>query len=108
MTLLLASIIPIYIAFFSNISPIRSKKLVTISTVVLSSIPFILWDIYATQMGHWGFNKNYNLGIYIFNLPIEEYLFFILIPINCIFIWTILKKYNNFPEFLEGLKKLKI
>lgn len=48
---------------------------------------FIVWDVVFTQHGIWGFNEDYLVGWSIFNLPIEECLFFLLIPFSCIFIY---------------------
>ena len=39
---------------------------------------FIPWDIIFTHQGFWGFNEAYISGIHLFNLPIEEWLFFYL------------------------------
>ena len=57
---------------------------------------FIPWDIIFTVQGVWGFNNNYYLGAHIFELPIEEWLFFICIPYACIFTHYALKHY--FPK----------
>jgi lycopene cyclase domain-containing protein len=58
---------------------------------------FLVWDEYFTQNNIWGFNPAYLQGIYIGNLPLEECLFFLVVPYACIFIYEVLKAY--FPHF---------
>ncbi len=53
--------------------------------VFITGLYFILWDMYYTHLGVWGFNEQYLTGINIFNLPIEEILFFFCIPYSCVF-----------------------
>lgn len=62
---------------------------------------FIIWDIIFTRMGIWGFNKDYLIGMNIFNLPIEECLFFITIPFACIFIYEVLNYFLKKDHFFE-------
>ena len=46
---------------------------------------FILWDAYAISRKHWHFDSNQILGIYgPFHIPLEEYLFFLVVPIAAI------------------------
>jgi lycopene cyclase domain-containing protein len=56
-------------------------------SVALSAVPFILWDMFFTHLGVWRFNAAYILGIQVFNLPLEEMLFFLAIPFACLFIY---------------------
>lgn len=58
----------------------RWKRLTLAILPVL--IIFTLWDIYAISQGHWTFDPRYVTGIIaVANVPLEEILFFISIPI---------------------------
>ena len=61
---------------------------------------FIPWDIWFTEKGVWGFNPDYLTGISIFNLPIEEWLFFICIPFSSLFIFECINYY--FPNLSKS------
>jgi lycopene cyclase domain-containing protein len=65
--------------------------------VLFSGAIFILWDIRFEEIGIWSFNPEYLLGIYILNLPLEEWLFFLVIPYCSVFIYEILVV--KFPKF---------
>jgi len=63
--------------------------LLRIKRVILSVLPisslFLLWDAYAISKGHWFFDRDQMLGIVgPLNIPLEEYLFFIVIPMAAI------------------------
>ena len=66
-------------------------------SILLIAIPFLIWDVIFTNIGIWGFNSDYFLGSKIFNMPIEEWLFFFCIPYACLFTHEVLKYY--LPNF---------
>jgi lycopene cyclase domain-containing protein len=64
---------------------IKDWKQFFLSTIIIAII-FLVWDFYFTKIGVWSFNYNYCLGIKIFEMPIEEWLFFLIIPFCSLFI----------------------
>jgi len=66
--------------------------------MILMMIPFIIWDSLVTGR-HWWFNTSYTLPYRIFNLPVEEWLFFITVPYACIFTWEVLVEYFSNKEW---------
>lgn len=46
---------------------------------------FLIWDAYAIANKHWFFDKEQIIGVFgPLNIPLEEYLFFIIIPLAAI------------------------
>jgi lycopene cyclase domain-containing protein len=78
------------VAFYKQFLPV-------LIAVVCVGIPFLVWDSLFTSRGVWGFTSEYLSKIYIGNLPIEECLFFLVVPFACVFIYEVLKAY--FPKF---------
>lgn len=70
---------------------------------LITALLFILWDCIFTSLGVWGFNKRYIIDIQVFNLPVEEILFFICIPYACVFTYHALQKILS--QNLSSLEK---
>jgi lycopene cyclase domain-containing protein len=69
--------------------------------LVATALFFIAWDVWATYIGVWAFTDRFVLGYYMFGLPVEEWLFFAIVPFSCIFIYECVRFY--FPEITSGL-----
>lgn len=65
---------------------------------------YVPWDLWFTSMGVWSFNPNYVSGVYFFNIPIEEVLFFIATPFSCLFVFECIRYYFPSLSYLNGRK----
>jgi lycopene cyclase domain-containing protein len=54
------------------------RLLLSLSPVV---VVFCLWDLYAIAAGHWTFDPERTTGITLATVPLEEILFFVVVPI---------------------------
>lgn len=104
--LILTLLIPLLLSFHPN--AFVHKDLTKILVVLpIVAIPWLIWDIWATSRGHWAFNDEYILGFKIINLPIEEVLFFMVVPYSSIFLWTVIRDFTNWKDFWKRLTSLK-
>jgi len=62
------------------------------SIAVVGAI-FIAWDSLVTWRGDWSFNTGFVYPIRCLNLPLEELLFFMVVPFSCLFLYRGLQKY---------------
>lgn len=74
--------------------------------ILATGAVYIIWDIWFTHMGIWGFNHNYTRDIYLAGLPVEEWLFFLIVPYACIFLYEVLRffvKRFHYPRIARGV-----
>jgi len=50
-------------------------------TILMAATPFVVWDLWATEVGHWSFDADQTLPWRVAGLPVEEILFFVVIPL---------------------------
>ncbi len=43
-------------------------------------VMFTLWDVLAIRAGHWSYDPRLTTGLQVGNVPVEELLFFLVIP----------------------------
>ncbi|MEA2826643.1 MAG: lycopene beta-cyclase [Actinomycetota bacterium] len=57
----------------------QPRRLLT--ALALPVAVFVVWDVVAIARGHWTYNPRYVTGWDLGNLPVEELVFFVVIPI---------------------------
>lgn len=82
------------VAFYKNWLPL-------LAGISLNGLIFILWDGWFARTGVWGFNNDYVWSTRINDLPIEEWLFFIVVPYASVFIYVCLKAYIKTEPFAK-------
>lgn len=78
-------IVPLLLSFDKKLQFYKQWKYLLPSILIIASI-YITFDIYFTKLDVWGFNPRYHSSIVFFELPLEEWLFFIVIPYASIFL----------------------
>jgi len=85
LTLELCSLaIPLIFSFDKKVAFYKHWKILFLS-IIFTGIFFITTDIIFTKLGIWGFNPRYHLNFLVAGIPIEEWLFFLVIPYASIF-----------------------
>ena len=87
--LILSGIVPFVLSFFPPLRLYKNMRALLYS-ITLILVIFGTWDVFATLRGHWYFNPAGVWELRVVNLPIEEVLFFVIIPFCCIFTWEVI------------------
>ena len=86
---------PFALSFDKKVAFFRQIRFVFPAILLVGSC-FLVWDDFFTRKEIWGFTPKYLAGIYLSKLPLEEVLFFLVVPYACVFIYACLGAY--FPK----------
>lgn len=53
-------------------------------TVIPVLAVFVAWDVYAIGRGHWRFDPDQTTGVGVGSVPVEELLFFVVVPVAAV------------------------
>lgn len=103
---------PLALSFDKKVAFYKQWRYVFVA-MIIPALLYIVWDIYFTAKGVWSFNEHYITGIKLYNLPLEEVLFFFIVPYCCIFIYACTRSYfpnlankKNADLFIKGMAVL--
>jgi lycopene cyclase domain-containing protein len=65
---------------FYGLNVLRQPKRLFKAIVPVATV-FIAWDVLATASGHWFFDPDQTFALRLWGLPLEEYAFFLVIPL---------------------------
>ena len=78
--------IPLIASFLKPLVFSKNWRAFGASTLLVGAF-FIAWDILFTQWRVWGFNEAKHFSVKLMGLPLEEILFFFVVPFCCLFIY---------------------
>jgi lycopene beta-cyclase len=91
LVLALVLLFPLVLSFTMGLGLFRHLRALA-GSILMSTAVYGLWDIIVTSRGHWRFNPEYILGPSLFGLPVEEWLFFVVIGFVSIFTYEAVEK----------------
>lgn len=80
-------LLPFLVKFRDRNMPLHRNARHALAATGIVAVPFIVWDVIVTEAGHWSFSDTYTTGIRIINLPFEEVLFFMTVPLAAVLVW---------------------
>jgi lycopene cyclase domain-containing protein len=76
---------------------VYSKPLRLILSLLPMLAAFLIWDLYGISQGHWWFDENRVTGVRLGILPLEELLFFIVVPIAALLTFEAVRSIKGWP-----------
>lgn len=63
-----------------------------LKAMLIVCILYWAWDVAVTARGHWSFNPDYVVGVRLLGMPVEEWLFFVVLSFVSIFTYEAVRK----------------
>lgn len=90
---------PLALSFDKKVAFYKNWKYL-FPAMIIPALLYIIWDFYFISKGVWSFNEEYYItNLKVYNLPIEEILFFFIVPYCCVFIYACIRSY--FPNLVN-------
>ena len=93
---------PLLLSFDKRVAFFRLWRPWFLATIPISVL-YLIWDIIFTKNSIWSFNADYLIGLEWSQLPLEEWMFFLVVPYATVFIYECLIQY--FPALNTRMKK---
>lgn len=96
--LLLSFITPFALSFGSKVAFYKNWSR-SFTGIVINAVLFILLGGWFARTGVWGFNADYVWPVRWNDLPLEAWLFFMVVPYGSMFVYGVLKAHLKTPPF---------
>ena len=82
---------PLLLSVLLRLGIYRRARALLMSMACVCAI-YWTWDVTATARGHWAFNPAYVLDLRLLGMPVEEWLFFVVITFVSIFTYEAVRQ----------------
>ena len=65
---------------FGGVRVYRQARRLALTLLCTAGV-FVAWDLVGAGLGHWDYNPDRISGLRLAGLPLEEYLFFVVVPL---------------------------
>ncbi|HEU0103238.1 MAG TPA: lycopene cyclase domain-containing protein [Mycobacteriales bacterium] len=90
----LVGTLPLELVLHTRVYGRPLRLLLTLLPVV---VVFVCWDVLAIRAGHWSYDPRQTTGLHLGDLPLEELLFFLVIPVCAVLTLEAVRAVKHWP-----------
>ena len=90
----LVGTLPLELVLHTRVYGRPLRLLLTLLPVV---VVFSIWDVLAIRAGHWSYDPRQTTGLHLGDLPLEELLFFLVIPVCAVLTLEAVRAVKHWP-----------
>ena len=86
--------LPLELVLHTRVYGRPRRLLLTLLPVLLV---FVVWDVLAIQAGHWAYDPEQTTGVLLGDVPLEELVFFLVIPVCAVLTLEAVRAVKGWP-----------